>query len=91
MLRYISYTSQFKKDLKKARKEIRNLSILREVILLLSSNQSLPIIFRDHKLIGNYIGRRECHLEPDFLLIYCLKEDELILERLGSHSNLFKM
>lgn len=90
MLKAINYTSQFKRDLEKAKKQNRNLEVLQKVIELLASNSPLPVKFRDHKLVGNYKNRRECHLGPDFLLIYLIKYNELYLERLGTHSDLFK-
>ena len=90
MIKSINYTSKFKKDLEKARKQGRNLKPLTEVITLLTSLTPLSYKFNDHKLIGNYNGRRECHLAPDFLLIYCIKDNEITLERLGTHSELFK-
>lgn len=89
MNKVISYTTAFKRDLEKSRKQRRNLNLLKDIIELLASSKSLPAKCRDHKLIGNYKNRRECHIEPDFLLIYSIKDDELILERLGTHSELF--
>lgn len=90
MLKTINYTSQFKKDVEKAQRQDRNLRKLQEVIELLVSNSPLPAKLKDHKLLGKYKGRRECHLEPDFLLIYLVKDEELFLERLRAHSELFK-
>ncbi len=90
MIKSINYTSQFKKDVERAKKQNRKLKTLQYVIELLTTNTPLSIKFKDHKLVGNYKGRRECHLEPDFLLIYLVKDDELYLERLGTHSELFK-
>ena len=72
MIKSINYTSKFKKDLEKAKKQGRNLKPLTEVITLLTSLTPLPYRFNDHTLIGNYNGRRECHLAPDFLPIYCI-------------------
>ena len=89
-LKSINYTSKFRKDLERAKKQGRNLDVLTYVIKLLASNTPLPPKFKDHKLIGNYAGRRECHINPDFLLIYCLRNEELTLEHLGTHSELFK-
>ncbi len=86
----INYTSRFKKDLQKATKQGRNLQALTTVLELLVIKKPLPAKFKDHRLLGNYIGRRECHLSPDFLLIYCIRGNELTLERLGSHSELFR-
>jgi mRNA interferase YafQ len=56
----------------------------------LVEEQSLPERYKDHMLIDNYLGRRECHLEPNWLLIYKKDENTLVLERLGTHSDLFK-
>ncbi len=82
MLKSISYTSQFKKDLERAKKQKRKINILQDVINILVHEENLPYKFRDHKLIGNYKNRRECHIEPDLLLIYSVKDDTLFLERL---------
>jgi len=57
---------------------------------MIASEEDLPIEVRDHKLIGNYQGRRECHITGDWLLIYKLEKDSVIFERTGSHSELFK-
>jgi mRNA interferase YafQ len=90
MPKRVSYTSQFKKDLEKAKKQRRKLEILQHIIELLFKGEILPIKFRDHKLVGSYKNRRECHVEPDFLLIYSVKDGTLFLERLGTHSELFR-
>ena len=60
-----------------------------EVVEMLTLGTTLPPKYRDHKLIGQYEGTRELHLEPDWLLIYRLTKDSLILERTGTHSDLF--
>jgi mRNA interferase YafQ len=88
----IDQSSQFKKDLKKSIKQKRDLSKLETVINLLQKMEKLPLKYRDHNIIGNWNGHRECHLEPDWLLIYKIeKELELLnLVRTGSHSELFK-
>ncbi|MEB5927462.1 type II toxin-antitoxin system YafQ family toxin [Enterococcus faecalis] len=88
----IFYTNQFKKDFKKAKKQGKNLEKLKEVIVLLQEQQTLPLKYKDHALTGNYIGTRECHIEPDWLLIYKIDGDKLILTsaRIGSHSELFR-
>ncbi|MDD0851144.1 type II toxin-antitoxin system YafQ family toxin [Enterococcus faecalis] len=88
----IFYTNQFKKDFKKAKKQGKNLEKLKEVLVLLQEQQTLPPKYKDHALIGNYIGTRECHIEPDWLLIYKIDGDKLILTlaRIGSHSELFR-
>jgi mRNA interferase YafQ len=89
-MKSINYTSQFKRDLKKAKKQGRDIGALQSIIKLLYSESVLPAKFKDHRLVGNYKGRRECHVAPDFLLIYLTEKEELTLERLGSHSDLFK-
>lgn len=88
----IQFTSQFKKDLKLAKKQNKNLDKLFEVINILSSGGILGTKYRDHDLEGNFKGTRECHIEPNWLLIYEIRVDVLILMlyRLGSHSELFK-
>ena len=83
---------QFKKDLKKARKQGKKLTTLKNVVLILQQKQELPGRYRDQLLVGNWNGCRECHLESDWLLIYKIKYEEglVYLARLGSHSELFK-
>ena len=84
-------TTRFKKDLKLAKKRGYDLSLLSEVVDLLAKGISLPEKNKDHTLIGNYVGCRECHITPDWLLIYEISNDELILylTRTGTHSDLF--
>lgn len=81
----------FRKDLKKLRKRSVNLNKLDFVLTKLLSGEVLEERYKDHALIGNYIGFRECHIEPDFLLIYCIDNNKLILTavRARSHSDLF--
>ena len=88
----IQFTSRFKKDIRIAKKQGKDLDKLFSVIEILASGEVLEERFRDHGLTGNYRGTRECHIEPDWLLIYEIVEDALILilNRLGSHSELFK-
>jgi mRNA interferase YafQ len=88
-MRSIRYTSQFKKDVKRAKKRGKDMGKLKEVIELLVGGEELDSRYRDHALIGNYRGARDCHLEPDWLLIYEVNEEELILIRTGTHSDLF--
>ena len=89
MLR-LEYTTKFKKDYKRVKKQGRDLGKLKDVLLLLASRQELPAHMRDHALIGNYKNHRECHIEPDWLLIYRIDEGDLVLTatRTGSHSEL---
>ena len=86
----IKTTKQFEKDYKKALKSGRDIQILKQVINWIVNKQALPPEFKDHKLIDNYHGRRECHLTADWLLIYKLDKDIVVLERTGFHLELFK-
>lgn len=84
-------TSQFKKDLKRVKKRGKDLTLLKDVLQTLREEETLEEKFRDHALTGNYSGFRECHIQPDWLLVYMISRDELILtaSRTGSHSDLF--
>ena len=86
----VKTTSQFKKDYKLAMKRNLNISLLKEVVTLLSMGEKLPEKYRDHALTGNWLGHRECHILPDWLLIYRIENDILVLtlSRTGSHSDL---
>jgi mRNA interferase YafQ len=88
----IVYTSQFKKDYKKAKKQGRNLGILKDVINKIINKEQLGPKYKDHKLSGSLCQYRELHLQSDWLLLYKIspKDNELILARIGSHSELFK-
>lgn len=85
-------TSQFRKDYKLAKKRGYNLSLLEEVLNTLLDGKSLDAKYHDHALTGNYLGFRECHILPDWLLIYTIDNGTLILtaSRTGTHSDLFK-
>jgi mRNA interferase YafQ len=83
------YTKQFEKDLKRCLKRNKRMEKFKLVAEALIEGQELDPIHRDHKLISNFVGRRECHLESDWLLIYNLCEDRVIFERMGSHADLF--
>ncbi|MBQ3693128.1 MAG: type II toxin-antitoxin system YafQ family toxin [Clostridia bacterium] len=87
----VKFTKQFKKDYKKAQRQHKDIRILKNVVEMLANGEQLPESCCDHILTGNYRGKRECHLEPDWLLIYEYDGDELILwlARTGSHSELF--
>ena len=84
-------TTQFRKDLKRINKQVKDLSLLKDVLQTLREEQALEEKYRDHALTGNYIGFRECHVQPDWLLVYAINKEELILtaSRTGSHSDLF--
>lgn len=87
----IKYETSFKKDFKRVVKRGYDIRLLEEVIALLASGEELPSKYRDHRLIGDYADCRECHITPDWLLIYQINENELILclTRTGTHSDLF--
>ena len=83
-------THQFDKALKLCKKRGYNMELLQSVIEVLSIPDVLPEKNKDHSLTGNYANKRECHILPDWLLIYRLEGNELVLYRTGSHSDLFK-
>lgn len=84
-------TSRFQKDIKKAQKRGLDMELLTAVIKKLAAGEELPPRNRDHALIGDYTGCRECHIQPDWLLLYEIEQDELFLYliRTGTHSDLF--
>jgi len=82
-------TSQFKRDAKKAKKRGKETDRLKTVIVLLAQGRTLPAKYKDHQLKGVYKDCRECHVEPDWLLIYRMEANVLQLVRTGSHSDLF--
>lgn len=91
-MRYnIRPTTRFQKDLKRVQKRGYNLSLLTTIIKQLAEGEALPEKNKDHSLSGDYAGCRECHIAPDWLLIYEVADDELILylTRTGTHSDLF--
>lgn len=87
----IIYTSKFKRDLKLAKKQNKNIDLLFDIIEQLANQQILESKYHDHQLSGNFSDYRECHITPDWLLIYKIDNNQLVLllNRLGSHSNLF--
>lgn len=87
----IRYSTQFKKDFKVIVKRGYNPQLLQEVLEILSQEQPLPKKYKDHKLTGNYESHRECHITPDWLLIYKIEHKVLTLSltRTGTHSDLF--
>lgn len=91
MNRDIVWTTQFKKDYKLAIKRHLNVELLDDIIRTLSRGEALPEKNRDHALTGDWIGHRECHIQPDWLLVYRVQDDVLILTlaRTGTHSDLF--
>ena len=90
MLKIVA-SNRFKKDLKQAIKRKYNIELMQEVIDKLAAREPLDEKYRDHPLAGDYIGMRECHITPDWLLVYQVREKELVLflSRTGTHSDLF--
>lgn len=84
------YRKIFEKDVKRVKKRQKDMKKLKTVIQMLLEKKPLPERCRDHALSGNYQQHRECHIEPDWLLIYKTTDAALILERTGSHADLFK-
>ena len=85
-----SYTRQFAKDLKKMLKRGKSDEKIKRVIRKLITEKRLEARYKNHRLLGNYKNRRECHIEPNWLLIYKIIEIEIIFERTGTHSDLFE-
>lgn len=85
----VTYSGRFKKDYKKCQKRGLDINLLKSVIAVLSIPETLPQKNQDHDLKGNYKGRRECHIAPDWLLIYEIDGNDLYLDRTGTHSDLF--
>lgn len=84
------YTKQFERDMKRIKRRGKNLEKIKIIIHSIVAEEPLDAIHKDHKLIGNWKGRRECHIESDWLLIYLLETERVIFERTGSHSDLFQ-
>jgi len=89
-MRTIERSAKFKKDVKRAQKRGKQFGDFKRVINQLALGRPLAEKYRDHALVGGYKGSCECHIEPDWLLIYELTEDELVLVRTGSHADLFE-
>ncbi len=94
MTRYeIRNTTQFKKDYKLAKRRDMNIALLKDIVTKLANGEPLDARHKDHPLSGDWIGHRECHIQPDWLLIYRIENDILVLtlSRTGTHSDLFNM
>ncbi len=89
-MRTIKRTSRFKKDVKRIKKQGQNFTEFKKIIGKLANRQKLEPKYRDHKLVGGYKGTRECHIAPNWLLIYELAENEIVLIRTGTHADLFE-
>jgi mRNA interferase YafQ len=84
------YTRQFERDLKRMKKRRKKTEKLKIILRSLIEEEELDSIHRDHKLIGNWLGRRKCHIESDWILIYKIEDERITFERTGSHSDLFR-
>jgi len=84
------YTAKFKKDLKTIAKRNLDTELLKEIIRKLCLEEPLPLKNKDHSLSGDWSGCRECHISPDWLLIYQIGNGIIVFERTGTHSDLFK-
>ena len=89
-MKTIRRTSQFKRDIKRMQRQGREVEKLKRVLEALIKGEPLAAKHRDHVLVGQYKGTRECHIEPDWLLVYELGETEIVLIRTGVHSDLFR-
>jgi mRNA interferase YafQ len=89
-MKTIRRTSQLKRDVRRMLRQGREVEKLKRVLEALGKGEPLAAKHRDHVLVGQYKGTRECHIEPDWLLIYELGEAEIVLIRTGSHSDLFR-
>ena len=87
----IIWTNQFKKDYKRAIRRKKNIHLPDDIIRTLSRGKTLPEKYKDHVLSGKWIGYRGCHIQPDWLLVYYIENDILVLtlSRTGTHSDLF--
>ena len=87
----VKFTKQFKKDLKLLEWKHKDIKLLKQIVFKLANGEQLPIQYRNHELTNNWIGHRECHIQPDWILIYRIESDVLVLtlSRTGTHSDLF--
>lgn len=87
----VFYSAKFKKDYKRAKKQGKDVELLLDIVDILATERPLEAKHKDHPLTGNFTGHRECHIQPDWLLIYKVDAEKLILTltRTGSHSELF--
>lgn len=96
-MRSIRQSKKFEKDIKRAAKQRKDMNKLARVVSLLSSDEPLPVALKDHPLKGNLKGFRDCHIEPDWVLIYKKIDDEtlelheLFLDQIGTHSEILKL
>ena len=85
----VYYTSQFKKDFKLCIKRGNNMQLIKKIMIDLENGEQLPPQNKDHSLSGIYLGYHECHIQPDWLLVYQSNVETIVFDRTGSHSDLF--
>jgi len=88
-MKQLSRTTQFKRDVKRQQKRGKDFTEFKQVLQQLLTGEELAARYRDHVLVGQYKGTRECHIEPDWLLVYEVTDTEIVLIRTGTHSDLF--
>jgi mRNA interferase YafQ len=84
------YTRQFERDIRRLQRRGKDMEELKAVVRTLLGEEPLGPLHRDHRLVGSYQGRRECHIEPDWLLIYKREANAIVFERSGTHADLFR-
>lgn len=84
------YRNTFKRDVRVAERRGKDIAQLKEIMRMLAEEKQLPIKYKDHPLKGNYNGRRECHVQSNWLLIYKIESEVIVFERTGTHSDLFR-
>ena len=89
-MREVSQTAQFGRDLKKLKRRGKDLAKLRRIVSALAAGKTLDVKHRDHALVGEWKPARDCHVEPDWVLVYTIDKASLKLERTGTHSDLFR-
>ena len=89
-MRFLIQRVRFRRDYKLQKRRGKNIAKLEKVVQILTEDSELPVSYQPHKLSGEYQGLWECHIEPDWLLVYCKTNTDIIFERIGSHSDLFK-
>ena len=88
-MKTVRRTTQFKQDVKRMERRGKDFAVFKAIVHNLIVGQALDPQYRDHALLGQYAGTRECHIEPDWLLIYKVEGDIIVFERTGRHSELF--
>jgi len=88
-VRLVVQVTQFKRDVKLAQKRRKDMSKLRDLVLLLAEGEPLPAAYKDHSLSGDWKHHRDCHIEPDWLVIYKIDGNDVYLVRTGTHADLF--